>query len=180
MVKRESETIETNCNTRKSPRSRQFLLFTAAILSTPYHARILCARMALSALGSSNTLPPGRGGRRLAARNTADKGPRENDREKLKRRGRDVEEVRAVFLTIDTLGSSILATIQPLYKYHRESPPIIRFLPSPSPRRSGRACQWRTRHASLFFFFLLVVPFVFRWSVFSCAGRASLRAFCRR
>lgn len=36
------------------------------------------------------------------------------------------EERCAVFLTMDRVGSSILATIQPLYKYRRESPLVPR------------------------------------------------------
>lgn len=42
---------------------------------------------------------------------------------------KQVEEECGVFLTIDRVGSSILATLQPLYKYHRESPlvPVTRW-----------------------------------------------------
>lgn len=47
---------------------------------------------------------------------------RERRRREAEEENQVEEERCAVFLTMDRVGSSILATIQPLYKYRRESP----------------------------------------------------------
>lgn len=47
---------------------------------------------------------------------------RERRRREVEEENQVEEERCAVFLTMDRVGSSILATIQPLYKYRRESP----------------------------------------------------------
>lgn len=113
-----------------------------------------------------------------------------------KQKKKQVEEERcAVFLTMDRVGSSILATIQPLYKYRRESPLVpvalwgarlcvgfssslpayysTRFVISPSPSSSSSRCFLRT---PLSLSLAREFPFFF----FSFFFRMSARAFCHR
>lgn len=99
----------------------------------------------------------GRERKRARGREIRDARTRKGGRETAEQ----VEEERcAVFLTIDRVGSSILATLQPLYKYHREAPlvPVALALARVYAPSFSSSLPARTRHASLFFPFLLL-PF---------------------
>lgn len=98
---------------------------------------------------------------------------RERRRREAEEENQVEEERCAVFLTMDRVGSSILATIQPLYKYRRESPLVpvalwcarlraglssslpayysTRFVISPSPSSSSSCCSCSYVYLSLFF-----------------------------
>lgn len=107
---------------------------------------------------------------------------RERRRREAEEENQVEEERCAVFLTMDRVGSSILATIQPLYKYRRESPLVpvalwcarlraglssslpayysTRFVISPSPSSSSSCCScsyvYLSLSLSLFFSFSLL------------------------
>lgn len=92
------------------------------------------------------------------------------------------EERCAVFLTIDRVGSSILATLQPLYKYHRESPLASVALARARTRVYMRAslAAYPTRFIIFLPLFAPVRSFVRCFIHVFLFFRVSDRAFCHR